>query len=38
MDNLEEHYGDNAEVGSQLHVEVLSYLTTNAADVSKYKR
>ena len=38
MDNLEEHYGDNAELSSQVHTEILDYLTTNAADFSKYKR
>ena len=38
MNNLEEHYGDNAELSSQQHTEILAYLTTNAADFSKYKR
>tara|TARA_R110002012_G_scaffold77826_4_gene198130 strand:- start:20433 stop:21008 length:576 start_codon:yes stop_codon:yes gene_type:complete len=38
MDNLEEHYGDNAELTAQLHVKILNYLTTNSADVSDYKR
>ncbi len=38
MDNLEDHYGDNAELLPQLHIEMLDYLTTNAADFSKYKR
>lgn len=38
MGNLEEHYGDNAELSPQLHIEILNYLATNAADSSKYKR
>lgn len=38
MDNLEEHFGDNAEISSQRHVEIVDYLTTNAADFSKYQR
>ncbi len=38
MENLEDHYGDNAELSPQQHMEVLDYLTTNAADFSKYKR
>lgn len=38
MGNLEDHYGDNAELLPQQHIEILNYLTTNAADFSKYKR
>lgn len=38
MDNLEEHFDDNAELLPQLQMEILNYLTTNAADFSKYKR
>ena len=37
MNNLEQHYGDNAELTPQLNTELLKYLTTNAADFSKYK-
>ena len=38
MGNLEDHYGDNAELPPQQHIEILNYLTTNAADFSQYKR
>lgn len=38
MANLEDHYGDNAELSQQRHIEVLNYLTTKAADFSQYKR
>jgi len=38
MSNLENHYGDNAELLPQVHNEILNYLTTNAADFSKHKR
>ena len=38
MNGLENHFGDNAELSPQLHSEILNYLTTNAADFSKYKR
>ena len=38
MDNLEEHYGDNAELIPQVHTKILNYLTTNAADFSDYNR
>ena len=38
MGNLEGHFGDNAELLPQQHIEILNYLTTNAADFSEYKR
>ncbi|WP_250655889.1 diheme cytochrome c [Alkalimarinus coralli] len=38
MRNLENHFGDNAELETSTHQELLSYLTDNAADHSEYRR
>ena len=38
MLNLENHYGDNAELDALTYQELLTYLTTNAADHSEYRR
>jgi diheme cytochrome c len=38
MLNLEDHFGDNAELEQSTYQELLSYLTENAADQSEYRR
>lgn len=38
MGGLEDHFGDNAELGSAEHQQLLKYLVDNAADRSDYKR
>jgi len=38
MASLQEHFGDNAEVGEPLLGELRAYLRANAADASEYKR
>jgi mono/diheme cytochrome c family protein len=35
---LENHFGDNAELGEPERLKILSYLTSHAADDSSYKR
>lgn len=38
MSGLEDHFGDNAELGAESNQEILDYLLANAADDSNYKR
>ena len=38
MLNLEDHFGDNAELEQSTYQELLEYLTDNAADKSEYRR
>jgi hypothetical protein len=38
MANLEDHFGDNAELGQADQQAILAYLTANAADTSNFKR
>lgn len=38
MLNLENHFGDNAELEPPIYQELLSYLVDNAADQSEYRR
>lgn len=38
MGNLDNHFGDNAELSSGVHQQILSYLTDNSADKSSDRR
>lgn len=38
MGKLNDHFGDNAELDNATHTAILSYLTTNSADHSDYRR
>lgn len=38
MGKLNDHFGDNAELDNATHTAILSYLTTNSADNSHYRR
>lgn len=38
MGGLDDHFGDNAELGPEDHKAILNYLVSNAADHSNYKR
>ena len=35
---LEDHFGDNAELGAQENEKILSYLVANSADKTSYRR
>lgn len=38
MTGLEDHFGDNAELGAQVHKNIRDYLLSNSADNSSYRR
>ena len=38
MDNLDDHFGENAELEDNDHQAILSYLAKNAGDHSNYRR
>lgn len=38
MTNLDDHFGDNAELDAQTAMQISDYLADNAADTSKYRR
>ena len=38
MSNLEDHFGDNAELNAATHKDILDYLVNNSADKSDYRR
>lgn len=38
MQNLDNHFGDNAELEQSIYDGLLDYLTSNAADHSEYRR
>lgn len=38
MSGLEDHFGDNAELGAEANKNILDYLVANSADKSNYKR
>jgi len=38
MTGLEDHFGDNAELGAEANKKILDYLLANSADKSNYKR
>ena len=38
MLNLEDHFGDNAELNTASHVTIKNYLVNNSADKSNYRR
>ncbi|MDH3342682.1 MAG: diheme cytochrome c [Gammaproteobacteria bacterium] len=38
MSTLEDHFGDNAELGAETQKQLVDYLVANSADKSNYKR
>ncbi len=38
MGNLDDHFGDNAELPAVEHQQILNYLVSNSAEKSKYRR
>ena len=38
MENLDDHFGDNAELNAEMQKYILDYLLFNSADKSDYKR
>ena len=38
MTGLEDHFGDNAELGAEMNKNILDYLVANSAEKSDYKR
>lgn len=38
MDNLDNHFGDNAELSADIHKQISDFLSKNNADTSDYRR